>query len=92
MLSRALLAGVCARVVSAVAAPAAAAVEALAFDLFDPATWPSSARYTFSSIKLLFAFSPIIALLCVFYYAFESDDVEKLKRNKKADFTFDSPE
>jgi len=49
-------------------------------------------RYTFVATKLLFAFSPIIGLLGVFVYAWETDEEEKLKRSKKADFTFDSPE
>lgn len=62
------------------------------FDYMDPETWSKHAKYAWAGAKLVFAFSPIIGLLGVFYYAWESDEEEKIKRSKKADFTFDSPE
>lgn len=61
-------------------------------DWTNTTTWPAAAQYSLVGLKLCFAFSPIIALLGVFAYAWESDEEEKVKRNKKADFTFDSPE
>ena len=42
--------------------------------------------------KLIAAFSPIWAILAVLMSAWEDEEAEKLKRSKKADFTFDSPE
>lgn len=62
------------------------------FDWTNSTTWPGAAQKAFVVVKLCFAFSPILALLAVFYFAWESPEEEKLKRNKKADFTFDSPE
>lgn len=63
-----------------------------AFDWTNSTTWPVAAQYSFVVVKLCFAFSPILALVAVFAYAWESPEEERLKRNKKADFTFDSPE
>jgi len=62
------------------------------FDWMEPETWSPTAQYVFAVTKLCFAFSPILALLAVFYVGWETDEEEKLKRQKKADFTFDSPE
>ena len=62
------------------------------FDMMEPETWSPMAQYAFMIAKLCFAFSPILALLAVFYFGWETDEEEKLKRQKKADFTFDSPE
>jgi len=62
------------------------------FDLMNSTTWHPAAQVAFAGAKLCFAFSPILALLVVFYYAWESPEEERLKRMKKADFTFDSPE
>ena len=67
-------------------------VESPAFDWTNSTTWPVAAQYSFVVFKLFFAFSPIIALVAVFFFAWESPEEERLKRNKKADFTFDSPE
>ena len=43
-------------------------------------------------VKLIAAFSPIWAILAVLMSAWEDEEAEKLKRSKKVDFTFDSPE
>lgn len=63
-----------------------------ALDWTNTTTWPVAAQYAFVAAKLCFAFSPILALVAVFVFAWESPEEERLKRNKKADFTFDSPE
>ena len=50
------------------------------------------AQYVWMFVKLIAAFSPIWAILAVLMSAWEDEEAEKLKRSKKADFTFDSPE
>ena len=90
---------------SVLSAASAPPVEEKKFDWMDPSTWNATAQSafvvcftspspSFSSqvVKLCFAFSPILALLAVFYFGWETEEEEKLKRMKKADFTFDSPE
>ena len=42
--------------------------------------------------KLFLAFTPIWIILYILLSAWEDEEEEKLKRSKKADFTFDSPE
>ena len=62
------------------------------FDYMDPDTWSQPAQYVWMFVKLIAAFSPIWAILAVLMSAWEDEEAEKLKRSKKADFTFDSPE
>ena len=50
------------------------------------------AQYVWMVTKFVLAFTPVWIILAILMSAWESEEDEKLKRSKKADFTFDSPE
>jgi len=48
---------------------------------------PSEAlTYAINALKVIFAMSPLIAVGYVLYNAFEDDEDEDIRRNKKEDF------
>ena len=66
--------------------------ETVKFDYMDSDTWSRPAQVVFMIIKFFAAFTPVWVILWVLMSAWEDEEEEKLKRSKKSDFTFDSPE
>ena len=48
----------------------------------------TAVQFAIDSAKILFALSPLIALFCVIFTGFESEEEEKAKK-RKADFQLD---
>eukprot|EP00549_Striatella_unipunctata_P017680 CAMPEP_0118677724 /NCGR_PEP_ID=MMETSP0800-20121206/2794_1 /TAXON_ID=210618 ORGANISM="Striatella unipunctata, Strain CCMP2910" /NCGR_SAMPLE_ID=MMETSP0800 /ASSEMBLY_ACC=CAM_ASM_000638 /LENGTH=55 /DNA_ID=CAMNT_0006573445 /DNA_START=44 /DNA_END=211 /DNA_ORIENTATION=- len=46
-------------------------------------------EYGINALKLLLAFSPLLALAYVLLSGFETDEQENMKRKKKTDFELD---